>query len=417
MATSGFGLFVTGVVDPGRGPRLGRRPARPGPGARRHRHRRQRRHRPGRTARPRRDRDPSLRELSITTAISPKLWLPDFSTDQRRMGDVALGAVAVVWQSARHASMDNTGNMPVSASYDRRVRLEAMAWLTIRTNDGRDAISTQDLGDFTLDGQPFLLKDRQQGIRKPAGFEAAFSIQTVYRADGQQRPYEDDVGGDGLLRYKWRGTDPDLYVNVALREAMNRKVPLIWFFGVGVAIWKPIYPIYILGEEPAQHQFIVDPDVARTLVEPGTPVEENIRRYVVAETRRRLHQPVFRALVMRAYETRCAVCSLRHGELLDAAHIIPDGVEGGEPIVRNGLALCKIHHAAFDARILGISPDSQIQIRSDLLTEIDGPMLRHGLQELHGKPLAAIPRARNERPDRDRLAWAYQRFVESPAAG
>jgi putative restriction endonuclease len=69
--------------------------------------------------------------------------------------------------------------MSVSPEFDRRARIEAMTWLTIRTNDGRDAISTQDLADFTLDGQPFLLKDRQQGIRKPAGFDAAFSIQTV----------------------------------------------------------------------------------------------------------------------------------------------------------------------------------------------------------------------------------------------
>ena len=123
--------------------------------------------------------------------------------------------------------------MSVSQAHDLRVRQEAMAWLTVRTNDGSDAISTQDLNDFLFDGEPFLLKDRQQGIRKPAGFDAAFSIQTVYRADGQVRPYNDDVGSDGLLRYKWRGTDPNLYVNVALREAMNRKLPLIWFFGVG----------------------------------------------------------------------------------------------------------------------------------------------------------------------------------------
>jgi putative restriction endonuclease len=52
--------------------------------------------------------------------------------------------------------------MSVSPEFDRRARIEAMTWLTIRTNDGRDAISTQDLADFTLDGQPFLLKDRQQ---------------------------------------------------------------------------------------------------------------------------------------------------------------------------------------------------------------------------------------------------------------
>ncbi|WFR74686.1 HNH endonuclease signature motif containing protein [Prescottella defluvii] len=59
---------------------------------------------------------------------------------------------------------------------------------------------------------------------------------------------------------------------------------------------------------------------------------------------------------MRAYETRCAVCSLAHGSLLDAAHIVSDGHDAGIASVRNGLALCKIHHAAFDVRILGITP-------------------------------------------------------------
>src|SRR3712207_7569771 len=47
-------------------------------------------------------------------------------------------------------------------------------------------------------------------------------------------------------------------------------------------------------------------------------------------TRRRLHQPVFASQVMVAYETRCAVCSLNHRELLDAAHIIPDSAPRSE---------------------------------------------------------------------------------------
>ena len=178
-------------------------------------------------------------------------------------------------------------------------------------------------------------------------------------------------------------------------------------------MWQPVYPIYVLAEEPEQHQFVVDPDVARSLVATGSPIEEDMRRYIIAETRRRPHQPVFRATVMRAYGTRCTVCSLAHSALLDAAHIVADGQEGGEPIVRNGLALCKIHHAAYDASILGISPDYRVEIRADLLLEIDGPMLRHGLQDLHGLPLMVLPTARNERPDRDRLNIAYQRFLEA----
>jgi putative restriction endonuclease len=104
------------------------------------------------------------------------------------------------------------------------------------------------------------------------------------------------------------------------------------------------------------------------------------------------------------------VCSLRHAPLLDAAHIVADADPLGVASVRNGLALCKIHHAAFDADILGISPDRLVAIRSDLLLEVDGPMLRHGLQEHHGQRLRVIPPARTERPDRDLLARRFARF-------
>jgi putative restriction endonuclease len=117
---------------------------------------------------------------------------------------------------------------------------------------------------------------------------------------------------------------------------------------------------------------------------------------------------------MRAYGSRCALCSLRHGELLDAAHIVPDGLDNGAAVVRNGLALCKIHHAAFDARIVGIRPDLGVEVRPDLLAEIDGPMLRHGIQGLHGGRLMVVPDARSERPDPQRLEWAYERFRDTP---
>ena len=63
--------------------------------------------------------------------------------------------------------------------------------------------------------------DPQRGIRKPAGFASAPSIRTVWRPSGAERPYEDAIGDDGLVRYKWRGDDPDHAENRALRAAMN----------------------------------------------------------------------------------------------------------------------------------------------------------------------------------------------------
>lgn len=294
--------------------------------------------------------------------------------------------------------------------FDARLRREAMAWLTIRTNDGLDPISRQDLLDFTIDGKMFRLMDPTRGIRKPRELSSALSISTTYRAPGAKRPYEDQVGSDGLLRYKWSTTDPNNMDNRGLRAAMNEGVPLIWFYGVGPSLFQPIYPVFIVGEEPDEHQFVIATEVARDLHRPDSQAEEQLRRYVVAETKRRLHQPVFRATVMRAYETRCAVCALGHSELLDAAHIVPDSHEAGIASVTNGLALCKIHHAAYDVNILGITPDQVVEIRKDLLDEIDGPMLEHGLKERHGQKLMVVPPARNERPDRELLAISYEHF-------
>jgi putative restriction endonuclease len=294
--------------------------------------------------------------------------------------------------------------------FDSRLRREAIRWLTVRTHDGEAPISWQELLDFEVDGRPFKLMDPQRGIRKPKEMSSALSIRTVYTVDGAARPYDDEVGPDGLLRYKWRGDDPNHAENRALREAMRQGAPLIWFVGIAQGVYKPIYPVFLLWEEPEQHQFVIDPEVARGLVAPGRPVEEQLRRYILSETKRRLHQPVFRATVLRAYETRCAVCALRHAQLLDAAHIVPDREEGGIAAVRNGLALCKIHHAAYDSSVLGIRPDLVVEIRADLLEEIDGPMLEHGLKGRHGQPLMALPRARAERPDRELLDQRYESF-------
>jgi len=288
-----------------------------------------------------------------------------------------------------------------------------MHWLAARTNDGQDYLTRDDVLDFRIDGEKFRLQPTQNGIHKPRAFESALSIQTVFRKPGEQRPYEDAVGADGVTRYKWQGADYDSWDNRSLRRAMERQLPLIWFVGVGMgpAVFQAIFPVYLLWEEKDAKQFAMAVGDESVLVTENSVAEASVRRYIMAQTKRRLHQPVFRSTVLRAYENRCAVCNLGHAVLLDAAHIVPDSEEGGIASVVNGLALCKIHHAAFDASILGIRPDLIVQIRPDLLQEIDGPMLEHGLKALHGKPLMKIPSIRAERPRLDLIESAYARFM------
>jgi putative restriction endonuclease len=96
---------------------------------------------------------------------------------------------------------------------------------------------------------------------------------------------------------------------------------------------------------------------------------------------------------------------------LDAAHIIYDSDDLGEPIVNNGLSLCKIHHAAFDSNIIGVTPDYNLVVRGDVLGEFDGPMLRYGIQQLHEQKII-LPKSKKLWPDQNRLEIRYKRFRE-----
>ncbi len=81
----------------------------------------------------------------------------------------------------------------------------------------------------------------------------------------------------------------------------------------------------------------------------------------------------------------------------------------GRPTVNNGMSLCKIHHAAFDVNIVGIRPDHVIQVNEQVLQEVDGPMLKYGIQQMHNKRII-LPKGRNEWPDEEKLKVRHEKF-------
>ncbi|MFI7049619.1 HNH endonuclease [Streptosporangium sandarakinum] len=297
-------------------------------------------------------------------------------------------------------------------AFSARLRAAAMDWLRLRCTDEDPVVRRGELLGFHFEGERIPLVDPNRGIRKPKYMTAALSILTTYTAPGKRPPYDDKPGSDGLLRYKYRGRDDKQADNVALRVAHERKLPLIWFYGVAPGLYLPRFPAWLIAEEKDQFQFAVALDEAQLSIPVGSQASVAQRRYAERLTRQRLHQPVFRAQVLRAYEGSCAICNLRHASLLDAAHIMRDSHPEGIPAVSNGLALCKIHHAAYDKNFLGIRPDYTVEIREDLLDEEDGPMLRHGLQEMDGIALK-IPKLRQDRPSIAAIMSRYEEFKKS----
>lgn len=301
------------------------------------------------------------------------------------------------------------------AAQDQRFRMAAFDWLAEQVDLHGEALRSQVLaGGFSVDDTRLALFFPQKGIWKPRVMRYPLSITT---SPSPARPYDDGFSPDGLLLYRYRGTNPDHADNRGLRAAMQDRIPMIYLHGIVSGLYLAAWPVYIVGDDPAKLTFsavIDDASNATTVANAATVAEEPIarRRYVTALVRRRLHQQTFRVRVLRAYRKQCALCRLKHEALLDAAHIVADVDPAGEPRVPNGLSLCKIHHAAYDRLVIGITPDYTVTIRQDILEEEDGPMLRHGLQGLHGQRLV-LPRRAEWRPDRGALEMRYERFLRS----
>jgi putative restriction endonuclease len=303
----------------------------------------------------------------------------------------------------------------VSAERDQRVRLAAFQWLRAQLEVHGDVLPRSILAEgFVFGGMRVPLLG-PQGIFKPAIMtEAPLSITTIPGG-----PYDDTMGTGGALKYRYRGTDPAHPDNRGLRRAMEQQLPLVWFYRVQRGQYLVAMPVFIVGDHPTELSFAVAVDDPLALAQ--APAAESFvsedratirREYVTAIVRRRVHQQAFRARVIEAYRTHCALCRLRHQELLDAAHITADAAETGEPVVSNGLSLCKLHHAAFDRHFLTVRPDYTIEVRRSILEEQDGPMLLHGLKGMHDQPIY-LPREASLQPDRNRLEERYAAFVEA----
>jgi putative restriction endonuclease len=281
-----------------------------------------------------------------------------------------------------------------------------MAWLDELAGPGHEQVTMSEVAEFTFEGERIRLMDRGRGIRHPESMRSALSITTTFTATNEAPRYLDSKGPDGLQRYKYRGDRGGDAENRAVQHAMRDGSPMIWFVGSSPRMYVPIYPVWIIGDEPAQSQFVVAFDGFQRQLQPGDTTQ---REYAERITRERMHQPVFRALVLRAYSHRCAMCRLKYPLLLDAAHILPDGHPRGEPVISNGLSLCKIHHAAYDENYLGVRPDFVVEVRPDVKEGTDGPMLMHGIQEMDGTRLQ-VPGSAILRPDRLRLEERYEEF-------
>jgi len=276
-------------------------------------------------------------------------------------------------------------------------------------NSSDGMLSRNELGNFSYAGKNIRVIDVQGGIWNPGAswpfaepLRATLSINTTLSGK-----YDDQEVQGGLWRYDYQSGSTE-GKNSKLRKAMQLQLPLLWFRQQATGDYVP-YRVFIIHDFPSERYCLMAPDrVLAVASQSESPIE---RKYAERLMQQRLHQPAFRAQVISAYETKCAICTLAHGRLLDAAHITPDRDADSSTSVTNGLSLCKIHHTAYDINIIGIDPDYKVHVREDILQEVDGPMLEHGIKDMDMRSLWT-PKARIKHPDRDRLEHRFRIFQD-----
>jgi putative restriction endonuclease len=127
-------------------------------------------------------------------------------------------------------------------------------------------------------------------------------------------------------------------------------------------------------------------------------------------TKRIARSQAFSRRVLPIYEFRCAVCGHAHAAdngstEAEAAHIVPRGLKGADD-ARNGMALCRSHHWAFDRGLFGVRPDRRIVLRPAAAAELRNAHLL----PLAGSPIRE-PTVAGLRPAANALAWHLSNVV------
>lgn len=92
------------------------------------------------------------------------------------------------------------------------------------------------------------------------------------------------------------------------------------------------------------------------------------RKRVVVQVSRALRASGFARRVLAAYSHRCAMCRIQL-RLIDAAHIVPVEEQGTDE-VRNGVALCALHHRAYDAALVTFDEQYRVLVNPVRLAQL-----------------------------------------------
>ena len=260
---------------------------------------------------------------------------------------------------------------------------------------------------FLAGGEKFQYADRNQGIFKPQGMDAALSIKTSVK---RIEPcwHQDPELGELTLPESSESFDlnlgrQEIPNSEFLKIAIDRRMPLIYFHGIAHDWYQPLAPVWGTNIEES----VISLSTEKPDDELDAPPGGIVPSYSMTVHKSRNHQARFSTKVREAYGWKCALSGLPVHELLVGCHIIPDA-EGGEASIKNGISMSTLHHSAFDRNLIGIDANFKVHISPTLMSQSDGEVLE-GLKKLEGENLE-LPERSEDSPDKVFLEYRFNAF-------
>lgn len=123
----------------------------------------------------------------------------------------------------------------------------------------------------------------------------------------------------------------------------------------------------------------------------------------------RVNQSVFRQMILKTYESRCAISLINQPDLLVAGHIVPWAANEHERLnPANGICLSHLYDRAYEKGMICIDTDYKILISRRLKEEATQPFFNDFFGRFEHKTIL-LPR--HYQPRKEFLEYRLERFI------
>lgn len=265
----------------------------------------------------------------------------------------------------------------------------------------------------------------QKGIYKPSGSEFALWIRQTAR--GPYPDKEPEYHEDGSWTYLYAPEaregqiDLNLDTNKSLLKCRDEGVPVGVFRPAARLEGKVAYEVlglaYVEGFDGVHFIMRGEPIdwTATPIVETIVPSFQAFQTTVpeLSDSIRITRERRFGVAIRQIYHEKCSLCELGfrlRGRVvgLEAAHIIPVEQRGNLGDVRNGLLLCRNHHALFDQFAWTMDEDLRVRVADD--SEFRTTAAANHVLGYEGKKLPNLPALTRDLPAAEAVTWRLAEF-------